>query len=103
MTIEVPLESVANELLRTGHNTVLRFRKKAMVMNAAQYITHKFGAVAALLAAALTNAKVSSDHQLRIYIAASDTPEVGRQTRPGEQASVQIMLHNKPVMQFDWD
>ena len=102
MTIEVPLESVANELLRTGHNTVLRFTKKAMAMNAAQYITHKFGAIAALMAAALTSADVSNAHELRIYIAACDTPEAGRQTKPGEQANVQIMLHNKPVMQFEW-
>lgn len=104
---EVPLESVARELLHV-HHSIKRQQQKTSA-NAALAISNfakKMSALAALMAVANDDdINVPDSILLPVYMAASNTPEYVAQWRNSKHkdAPTFIVHNNKRLMQFEWD
>lgn len=103
---EIPLESVANELLHV-HHSIKRQQQRASV-NAALAVSNfakKMSALAALIAVANDDdINVPNSILLPIYMATSNTPEYSAQWNRNQKDAPTFIVHNnKRLMQFEWD
>ena len=105
---EIPLESVANELLHV-HHSIKRQQQKtsANTALAVSNFAKKMSALAALMAVANDddiNVSDSNSILLPIYMAASNTPEYSAQWNRNQKDAPTFIVHNnKRIMQFEWD
>lgn len=103
---EIPLESVANELLHV-HHSIKRQQQKtsANTALAVSNFAKKMSALAALIAIANDeNINVPDNILLSAYLAASNTPEYSAQwSRNQKDAPTFIVHNNKKLLQFEWD